>query len=512
MGFFNVFKTMGSSIGAAISHPVEAISHGVINLEQSAGKEFNALTSLNPGQLLTEAKSTIDQDISKIKEEGEKVGKFIVNHPIQSAVIGISVVAGIGLTVATGGIAGPEVAEGIALEVGAAGAAGGAEVALGAGAEAAGSGLADIVLSPFEELLAGPAESAAEDLGIDTSENFFSTFAEDAGDEKASEIIPTGGSPLSIDTSLSSDSTQFFTPSSSSSVDSFFGSSTSSSASSGLSSFNFANLTPIADSGVGLVADQSIFDFLGVGNASEMAEALGDNPSLLARGIARFGGPALAGTLGRVASIVGTGFGIAGGIASIMESVNQAKDAKSEEERLKHIKDMIDKANKIAREHFKKEQGTLQTIKEDEDDIKVSMKSIKATEKQNADVTQQLLKSSKQMNKLEHTTNDRLKQIIRDNRGNQEAQQHAAIKLDSELQALKSEEVKEVGELARISTILDRPQTVYDFRKDLKDFETAVAKADYIAENYATLINLNSNDIDSILDLLIDGGVLTLVN
>jgi hypothetical protein len=246
-----------------------------------------------------------------------------------------------------------------------------------------------------------------------------------------------------------------------------------------------------------------------------MLEALGENPSMLARGIARFGGPAFAETLSNLGSIaggIGTVVGIVGGIASVFQSAGLSKEAKSQDAKLKHLKDMMDKANKLAEEQNKKENGVLTTIREEDESINVSLKSIQATEKLNANQTHQLLKSSEQMNKAENTHTDQLKQIIKDNRGEHEAQQHAQVKLDRELQALESEAQKEVNELARISTVLDRPSTVFDFRKDLQSFETVAAQLDYVSENYSTFINMNSRDIDSVLDVLIDKGALTLVH
>ena len=129
------------SLTAVVSHPssfnpITAISHGVA----SASNEF--VTDVeNTGEFISDETK---KGISEISQAARTTGKFVTNHPYETALIAGTVIVGVGLTVATGGLAGPEVAAVVGAEIGGeavVGAAVGAEVGLGGFAAVEGAGV-----------------------------------------------------------------------------------------------------------------------------------------------------------------------------------------------------------------------------------------------------------------------------------------------------------------------------------------------------------------------------------
>ncbi len=74
--------------------------------------------------------------------------------------------------------------------------------------------------------------------------------------------------------------------------------------------------------------------------------------------------------------------------------------------------------------------------------------------------------------------------------------------LNKELQALEKIEEREVDLFGRVATILDPPVNVNDFIKDLSEFISKEAKEQYLEENFTSFTNLNSNEINQVLQVL----------
>ena len=107
-----------------------------------------------------------------------------------------------------------------------------------------------------------------------------------------------------------------------------------------------------------------------------------------------------------------------------------------------------------------------------------------------------MIKSEDKQNK---TNNEQLREFIETN---VEESRHNTQVLDDELQALETEEEKEVDLLGRIATKLDPPTSVADMIKDMGEFDTQEAKEQYIEENFALFTSLPMNNINQILSEL----------
>ncbi len=122
-------------------------------------------------------------------------------------------------------------------------------------------------------------------------------------------------------------------------------------------------------------------------------------------------------------------------------------------------------------------------------------KLAKAERKTDEDV-KELIKSEDKQNK---TNNDTLKDFIKTN---EEEGRHNTKVLNDELQALEEVEEKDEDLLGRIATKLDPPTNLQDFIKDLSEFASKKAKAEYLEENFGVFSALNNTEIQKILSVM----------
>ncbi len=117
----------------------------------------------------------------------------------------------------------------------------------------------------------------------------------------------------------------------------------------------------------------------------------------------------------------------------------------------------------------------------------------------------------KQEIKVDITNNEQMKEFIQENHGQNEALKHGQVILDNDLQALKTEELKEEDVLNQIRTTLDIPATNSDFVKDIENFNNPKAILEYLAENLLAVEGLEQSQLNVILDLALKRGVLNAI-
>ena len=465
------------AITAAVSHPssfnpITAISHGV----ESAADEF--VTDVeNTGEFISDETK---KGIGEISKAARTTGKFVTNHPYETALIAGTVIVGVGLTVATGGLAGPEVAAVLGAEVGgeaAVGAAVGAEVGLGGFAAVEGAGVE--ALGGLAEAGIGPElAEVAEDFGLGDVE----AFGQGAGG--LPEVFqPAARSIAQVASQAELDSLNLLDPA-------------------GAAFRELASAENI---------EAVALDAVGLDSVADLGPAIAENPGLIGTISNAIGGESAMNLFGKVsigATVINT-------IAGALESDRSNENAQKQSQKLDAIDNEFHKLENQTRNEnvalnqldgdFNRQLGSIRRDlgkgRAKMDNITKSLSQVVSGE----DILNVTL--GKETSEIRGVT-DQLKILIKNNRSDAEAVQHNEIRLDDDLQKVSSEELKEVDELARIATTLDRPSTSQDFIKDLQSFSSSESKVEYIAENYQTFSLLSAKDIDRILDNLIDTGAL----
>jgi len=129
------------------------------------------------------------------------------------------------------------------------------------------------------------------------------------------------------------------------------------------------------------------------------------------------------------------------------------------------------------------------------------------TEEHNRDRTAQHYGGGLRL-KAEKSHNDDLKEFLGHNEGETEANKQSQVILDTDLQKIEQEEIKQEDALLLIHTSLNRPTTAADFINDINSFDLPASIKEYLASNITAFQSLSQQDRNRVLDAAINKGAL----
>lgn len=221
----------------------------------------------------------------------------------------------------------------------------------------------------------------------------------------------------------------------------------------------------------------------------QIAEAMANRPSMISQILSK--GRAGLRLVNQVSDQLVKVATLGAGVTGLVTFAKSIKNEKTRAGQLKKTAELINKAKNLHAQTTGTESKNLDDVSKGLDQLGDGVGHLE----ENINTLTNLAQTSH----INRTHNDTINENIQENKGEMENVKNSDKVLDSNLQGVVIEQKKEIDAINDLKNTIDKPQTPDDFINELDNYNSKDSKMDFIADNYETFSTFSDGDKDRIL-------------